>query len=457
MAPLGPSPELGQHTAEVLDAVPVGAAAAGSAAHVSQRIDVESPRSLDSEPTPASLPAPLAGVKVADLTWYMAGPATTRMMADWGATSCGSSPSAGPTAGAVRAPSPGGKSDPDAGGYGLTHNSGKLGLALDLTKPDSRPVLEDLLRWADVAVVNYSPRATRNLRLDWASLSELNPELILVSTCLMGQSGPLAEFAGFGNLSAAVAGFYEVGGWPDRPPVGPYLAYTDVVAPRFTFCSILAALDERRRTGRGRYLDVSQAEAAMWLLAPDVVDHQLTGRFPTRVGNDDPNHAPHGVYPAAGEDRWVAVACTTDEQWAALAGAIGAEAQLGDLIGCDHAARVARAAELDDRLARWTEARPAEEVESRLIAAGVPAHTVVNSTAAGQDPHLRAQGHFVIVDHPVHTTCVVEGPRVRLSRTPGQVTRAGPRLGEHTDEILRGLLGYDDERIAALAVAGALD
>ena len=104
----------------------------------------------------------------------------------------------------------------------------------------------------------------------------------------MGQSGPLAEFVGFGNLSAAVAGFYEVGGWPDRPPVGPYLAYTDVVAPRFTFCSILAALDERRRSGRGRYLDVSQAEAAIPLLAPDVVDHQLTGRFPPASATTTP-------------------------------------------------------------------------------------------------------------------------------------------------------------------------
>ena len=121
------------------------------------------------------LPAPLAGIKVADLTWYMAGPATTRMMADWGATVVRVESVSRPDGGRGSGPFPRGKSDPDAGGYGLTHNSGKLGLALDLSKPDSRPVLEDLLRWADVAVVNYSPRATRNLRLDWASLSELNP------------------------------------------------------------------------------------------------------------------------------------------------------------------------------------------------------------------------------------------------------------------------------------------
>ena len=346
---------------------------------------------------------------------------------------------------------------PDGSGQYAHFNAGKLGLALDLGVAEARPVAEDLVRWADVVIDSYTPGVMDAWGLGHERLLELNPQVVALSTCLMGRTGPLAQFSGFGNLAGAVTGFYELTGWPDRAPAGPFLAYTDYISPRYLVAAVLAALAWRREHGRGQSIDLSQAECAIQFLAPALADWVVNGRAATRQGNADPWFAPHGVYPGAGEDRWVAIVCETDEQWAALCAAIGAEAQLGDLIGCDRAARLARAAELDDRLARWTAARPAEEVESRLIAAGVPAHTVVNSTAAGQDPHLQAQGHFVTVEHPVHTTCVVEGPRVRLSRTPGQVTRAGPRLGEHTDEILRGLLGYDDERIAALAVAGALD
>jgi crotonobetainyl-CoA:carnitine CoA-transferase CaiB-like acyl-CoA transferase len=273
----------------------------------------------------------------------------------------------------------------------------------------------------------------------------------------MGQTGPLSQFSGFGNLAGAVTGFYELTGWPDRAPAGPFLAYTDYVSPRYLVAAILAALEWRRQHGRGQSIDLAQAECAIQFLAPAVADWAVNGRAATRAGNADPWFAPHGVYPSAGDDRWVAIACETDEQWSALCAEIGDEAGLGALARCDRAARLARAAELDDLLAAWCRSRPGEEVQDRLVAAGVPAHVVINSTAAAHDPQVRALDHFVTVAHPVHGTCVVEGPRARLSRTPGRVTRAGPRLGEHTAEVLADLLGYDDERIAALAVAGALD
>jgi crotonobetainyl-CoA:carnitine CoA-transferase CaiB-like acyl-CoA transferase len=392
-----------------------------------------------------------------DLTWYMAGPATTRMLADWGATVVRVESANRPDGGRGSGPFRDGRSDPDGGGYGLTHNSGKLGLALDLSQAGSRPVIEDLVRWADVAVVNYSPRANRNLGFDWPTLSAVNPRLILVSSCLMGQTGPLAEFAGFGNLSAAIAGFYELGGWPDRPPVGPYLAYTDVVAPRFTFCSILAALDERERTGRGRYLDISQAEAAMWLLAPSVVDYQLTGREQTRVGNDDPNHAPHGVYPVAGEDRWVAVACTADGQWPGLARTIGRPDLADDPALATASGRLARRRELDEAVAAWTRTIEGGEVEARLQAVGVPAHQLLDSAGCWADPQLEHRGHFQPLAHPRHGEVIVQGPRLAFSRTRCSTRRAAPPIGEDTFSVLSELLGYDDDRIADLAAAEILE
>lgn len=433
---LGPAPELGADTEAILTATPRRPAAATPA--------VGTP-----EPTSAT-PAPLAGVKVVDLTWFMAGPATTRMLADWGATVVRVESVSRPDGGRGSGPFLGGKADPDSGGYGLTHNAGKLGFALDLSTEGSRAVLEDLVRWADVAVVNYSPRATRNLGLDYPTLSQVNPRLILVSSSLMGQSGPLAEFAGFGNLSAAIAGFYEIGGWPDRPPVGPYLAYTDVVAPRFTFCSILAALEERERSGQGRYLDISQAESTMWLLAPAVVDYQLSGEVPLRNGNIDPNYAPHGVYPCAGEDSWVAIACTSDAQWQALAGLMGRE-DLGaraDLASSD--GRLAARDELDAAVSAWTASRDVETAEVALIGAGVAAHRLTDSAACWADPQLAHRGQFQRLTHPHHGEVAVQGPRLSFSRTQPLTGHAAPPIGEDTFRVLTEFLGYDPERVADL-------
>jgi benzylsuccinate CoA-transferase BbsF subunit len=196
-------------------------------------------------------------------------------------------------------------------------------------------------------------------------------------------------------------------------------------------------LDHRRRTGVGQYLDLSQAEAAIHFLAPAILDHSVNGTHPTRMGNRDRFLEPHGVYQCAGADCWVAIACEDDEQRRALA------AEVGSLS--------------DDGISAWTATRSVALVEKTLQARGVPVHGVQNSGECWVDPQLLHRNHFLTVDHPVHDTCIVEAPRVVLSRTPGRVARAGPTLGEHNDLVLRALLGYDDERIAALAVAGALD
>src|SRR6185436_14993014 len=161
----------------------------------------------------------------------------------------------------------------------------------------------------------FSPRAMRHWGLDFDALREVNPGLVMLSTCLMGQTGPLALFSGFGNLAGALCGYYRVTGWPDRAPVGPFGAYTDYFSPPCALTALLAALDHRRRTGEGQYLDFSQAESSLLGLAPALLDYEVNRRIATANGNDDADFAPHGVYPAAGDDAWVAIAVTGDEQW----------------------------------------------------------------------------------------------------------------------------------------------
>ena len=319
-----------------------------------------------------------------------------------------------------------------------------------------REVILDLVRWADVVTESFSPKAMKGWQLDYESLRRVNPALIMLSSCLMGQTGPRASVAGYGNMAAALTGFYDLTGWPDRSPAGPYAAYTDGVSPRFMLASLLAALEHQRSTGVGQYIDVSQAEAAIHFLAPALLDFQVNGRVWSRMGNRDLQLAPHGVYPAGGEDRWVAIACTSDEEWLALCHVMNLEllAKDPELRGVE--GRLARQDELDRALSGWTCKREERAIEAALIDAGIAAHVVQNAPECLADPQLLHRGHFARVSHELHEELVVEGSRFALSRTPARVERGGPTLGEHNGYVLKELLGYDEDRIAEIVAAGGI-
>jgi benzylsuccinate CoA-transferase BbsF subunit len=300
---------------------------------------------------------------------------------------------------------------------------------------------------------SFSPRGHVLLGLEYEHIAEINPTMIMMSSCLFGQSGPLQRCAGFGTTGAALAGFYHLTGWPDRPPCGPFGAYSDYPSPRFALCVLLAALDERRRTGRGQYFDFAQAESAMHFLTPALLDHLVNGTTVTRRGNDDLEMSPHAVYPSAGDDRWIAVACRDDGDWARLAGALDRR----DLAGLTVDGRRDRKEEIDRLIAGWTSARSPEEAEAILIAAGVPAHGVQNAGECAADEQLLSVNHFVTLPHSEHGTIVVEGSRMRLSATPANVVGSPPLLGQDTVDVLTEVLGYNDEQLGDLFAVGALD
>jgi len=322
----------------------------------------------------------------------------------------------------------------------------------------------DLARWADVAYESFRAGSLDRLRLGHGVLREVNPRLVVVSTSLLGQTGPLAKFAGFGNLAAALAGFYEITGWPDRPPAGPFTAYTDYVSPRFAAAAILAAVDHARRTGAGQYVDVSQAEAASHLLAPALLTQQLDGVIATRSGNADRALTPHGVFPAAGgggigddgnggrEERWLAIACH-DDAWPALVDVAGLDPSWA---GWGNTRRRAEEATIEAALSAWTVRHHPDELTERLQAAGVAAHTVQHTADVIADPQLLHRGTPVQVPHPRYGQVWVENTQARWSRTQPAPAFAGPPVGHHTQEVLEGILVYDADRIAELVVAGAI-
>jgi crotonobetainyl-CoA:carnitine CoA-transferase CaiB-like acyl-CoA transferase len=406
---------------------------------------------------PAPGRAPLAGVRILDFMWAVAGPLATRTLADYGATVVRIESTRRIDVCRTLQPFVGDQIGAESAALFHSTNVGKRMLTLDPTRREGRAAVLDLVRWADVVTESFTPKAMKAFGLDYETLRAVNPDLIMLSTCLMGQTGPLANFAGFGNLAAALTGFFELTGWPDRAPAGPFGAYTDYIAPRYNAVAVLAALEHRRRTGRGQHVDLSQAEASLHFLTPALLDCIVNGSDPSREGNRDREMAPHGVYPCAGEDRWVAIAVRDARDWRALCGAIGRTDLAEDPRLASAAGRRARAAELDELLASFTAALPMEEVEARLQAVGVPASAVQNSVECVADPQLRHRGHFVEIPHPTLGTSAVEGSRFRLSRTPARVEGPAPTFGCDSHWVLREILGYDDERIAELVIAGALE
>lgn len=399
---------------------------------------------------------PLKDVKICDFMWVMAGPAGTRILADYGATIVRiESPTRVDTARTLQ-PYLNNQLDPDGSGLFANCNAGKLGISLDLGNPAAREVVHDLVRWADVVTESFSPKAMRAWGYDYESLRKINPAIIMLSTCLMGQTGPLSKIAGFGNMAAAIAGFHNLTGWPDRPPSGVFGAYTDYISPRFTAMSILAALDHRRRTGQGQYIDQSQAECSIHFLGPATLDYTANKRVGARAGNTDSAFAPHGIYCAAGDDQWVAIVCRDDGDWRNLCAAMENDALARDSRYTTAAGRLEHRDAIDASIVVWTRGLDRASIESRLQARGVPAHSVQSSTDAYGDPQLAHRGHFVPMEHPRLGKFTVEGPRAKLSRTPAEVRRTAPSLGQDNQYVLETILGYDETKIGEVVASGAL-
>lgn len=456
-----PAPLPGEHTAGVtaqwLDHPPrTGANDPPAAARPRRR---GAGTATGASPGSAGPQPPLRGLKVLDLTWVVAGPAIGRSLADFGATVVRVESSRRIETARHMQPFHGGTPGPENSALYGTCNAGKLGMTVDLQTEAGREIARDLAGWCDVIAEAFSPGLMRRWGLDYERLSASHPGLIMISTSITGQTGPTARLAGYGNVGAALSGYQDIVGWPDQPPLGPFGPYTDYLGPRLALVTLLAALDHRRRTGQGCYIDISQVEAGVFFQSPEVADYFAQGTVVHRMGNADRAMAPHGVYPCLpGEAgaRFAAIACRDDADWQALAAGIGRPDLAADRALSMVAGRLGHAGELDAAIAAWTATQPAEQVEQRLQAVGVPAHVSSSSRDFCTDPQLAHRGHLVSLPHPLHGCTTVEGPRYLLSETPGRVTRAAPLLGQDNEYVLTKLLGYGADRVAELDAAGVL-
>ena len=401
---------------------------------------------------PKSTSLPLDGLKILEFSWVIATPSAVRILCDYGATVVKVETASRPDTMRTVNPFVDDQPHPDNSvGYGV-YNAGKRSISLDLSNPESREVVLDLIRWADVVTESFAPGTMKRLGYGYETLSEINPQLIMLSSSLLGQTGPHSTIAGYGFMAAAIAGYYELTGWADRPPAGPYGPYTDYLAPRVVVAALMAALENRNRTGEGEYIDLSQTEAALHYLAPAILDQSINGRTVQRQGNDDAHMYPHGVYPSAGEDSWIALACT-DAMWPALAKKI----RLDNMADLNQTDRRAQRDVIETAISTWTatitNTAAAEELQASLI----DAYPVNDSKKVTTDPQLRFRKHQIQVPQSHSGEMWTHSCRTKMSRTPAKLERGGPCLGEDNFEILSEFLGYSVDRIAEIAAAEALE
>jgi benzylsuccinate CoA-transferase BbsF subunit len=408
----------------------------------------------------ATLPrrnGPLAGVRVVDFGWVVAGSAATKYLAHFGAEVIKLESAKRLDSARMIWPWAGGKTGVNRSGYFSTHNASKLSLQMNTGVPEGRELVRRLVLAADAVCENFSPGLLDRLGLGYRDLAALRPDIIMVSSSGLGQTGPYANHPALGYLVQAYAGLNHLSGWPDREPLGPNEPYSDLVAPWFALLALLSALDHRDRTGRGQYVDVSQVEATIHCLTPALLDWTVNGRNPGRNGNRHPSAAPHGVYPcaeSASQTSYLAIACYDDAQWHAFQATTTlpalAEPRFATLLG-----RKEHEDALDALVAGWTAGREAEATAAQLQAAGVPASIVARGEDFFRDPQLTARGHFVELNHVEMGPHPNEQPSFQLSRTPAR-QNAAPCMGEHNGYVLRKLLDLDEGEIRRLQEAGAL-
>jgi crotonobetainyl-CoA:carnitine CoA-transferase CaiB-like acyl-CoA transferase len=336
-------------------------------------------------------------------------------------------------------------------------NVNKRDVSFNLKHPAAVELVRRLVvEWADAVAENFAPRAMRGFGLDYDSLAEHKPDLVMVSACLNGQTGPHRDYPGFGGQGSALSGFNWLTGWPDREPVGPHGTITDSLAPRFVATALAAGLRYRERTGHGVYLDVSQVESALYSLSPWLLDYELDGAVGVRDGNRSRRAVPHGAFPCVAEgdvdDRWVAIACWTDDEWRALCEVMDVDARWPTL-----AERLARVDEVEATVAGWTASRTRRMVADELQARGIEAVPINDFGDLHADPQVAHRGHFVPLTHPFLGAGLYERNGFRLSAAPSGYARPGPTLGQDDDWVLGELLGLSPAERERLSVDGAFD
>jgi crotonobetainyl-CoA:carnitine CoA-transferase CaiB-like acyl-CoA transferase len=345
------------------------------------------------------------------------------------------------------------------GGYN-NHNTEKLGVTINLRTERGKQLLTELVRQSDCVTENFAAGVLERWGFGYERLKAIRPDVVYVSNCGFGHVGPYAAFKTWGPIVQAVSGLTFASGLADQPPAGWGYSYMDHTGGYYMAMAILLALLHRKRTGEGQWVDLACTEAALTLHGPALLDWTVNRRPSRREGQPHSNRshwppmAPHGIYPCAGEDAWVAIACRDNGDWARLAAAIGAD-WTGAPAYASLSARLENEDALDAEVSGWTAGQDKFAVEQALRAAGVPCSAVQRpGERVDHDPDT--EGLWPTVTHTAMGEVRVDGLPVRMSRTPWRIERGAPCLGEHNEAVFGRLLGLSPDEVAQLRAEGVI-
>jgi benzylsuccinate CoA-transferase BbsF subunit len=412
--------------------------------------------------------APLEGVRIADFTWVWAGPYCTLQLAHLGADVIRIETGKRPCITRVLPPWPEGRPGGlNRSGYFNQYNQGKRSITLDFKKEAANEVARRLVAHSDVVTNNFAHGVMERMGFGYEALKRIKPGIIMISLSGYGDTGPYRDYVAYGPAQVPLSGLSALTGYKGWPPMHSGFSYADPNAGVHGAFAVLAALYHRMKTGEGQYIDMSQWECAMALLPEAILDYTFNRHEPERIGNCDPHMAPHGIYRCLDRpeqiggnviDQFVAIACADDIDWGRLAREIGRPELASDAKFATLEGRKRNEDELDAIIAAWTSNQRAHDVAEMLQNAGVPAAVVAdNKYLAEEDAHLKSRDYFVYRNHPEVGSRQHAGIPWRMTRTETIVRSAAPTIGQHTDEVLVGLLGYSREEVAEMRAAGALD
>jgi crotonobetainyl-CoA:carnitine CoA-transferase CaiB-like acyl-CoA transferase len=396
---------------------------------------------------------PLEGIRVTDATNSWSGPYTTNLLANLGAE-------------VIKVESIQHLDPWRGGGAALgvqekfwersplwnSVNTDKLSITLDLTRPRGTEIFKRLVKISDIVAENYTPRVMKNFGLDYPVLKEVSPRIIMISLPAHGSTGPWKDYPGYAHSIEQTAGIPQLTGYSDGPPKMTATGFTDAIAGVNGMAAVLIALLYRQRTGKGQYIDLSQVEATTGMIGDAIIDWTMNRRIQPRRGNRHPSMAPHGYYRCKGDDLWVGIAVSSDDEWHRFCQAIGEPHWTKEDRFTDSLSRWQNQEELDKHIEAWTTQHDHYEVMNTLQRAGVTAGAVLTSAELLTDPHLMERGTFQKVDRAVvgtHPYPVPSAPE-KFSKSPVTIRRPAPLLGEHNDYVLGGLLGMSKEKIQKL-------
>jgi len=430
-----PAPLLGEHNAEA----------------ASCQLPVASAQTPDAGRRTSETRLPLEGIRVVDFSWAWAGPFCTMNLAHLGAEVIKVESQARLDI-ARRLPF-GPKDQPmtvNTSGYFNQWAQGKKSVALNLSTPEGRDIARKLIKESDVVLDNFAAGVMEELGLGYDDLKKIKPDIIMASICGYGHTGPQKDYMAYGPTTAPLIGLSSLTGYPGGGPQEVGISYGDPNAGINAALAICAALVARQRTGTGQYIDISLWEAAAVLIPEGWMDYAMNKTQPPRMGNHDQWMAPYSCFRCAGEDAWVTIACGSDEEWQSLCRAIGNPALGADARFRTSAERKAHEEELEQILNAWTATRDRWEVTCILQDAGVAAFPSMSSQDLVEDRHLNERGFFERLPHPEVGVRTHTGIPWRLTNSPNGVRSPGPLLGQHTQWMMKELLGYSEQEIAKL-------